>query len=144
MLTSPSTYMLNTAYWPFHSFWLLQTFSHKLGVGFFGTSSWLFLKFWRKKKPFKRRIFRTNKQKLFTNFYPWNIFSGFRLQLYKHRFTIGRVFFIWSARQRCDINHHSCLYLSQKSMGISNVTELLVMREQEARMKDDKDWFCPF
>lgn len=29
-------------------------------------------------------------------------------------------------------------------MGISNVTELLVMREQEARMKDDKDWFSPF
>lgn len=29
-------------------------------------------------------------------------------------------------------------------MGISNDTELLVMREQEARMKDDKDWFCPF
>lgn len=29
-------------------------------------------------------------------------------------------------------------------MGISNVTELLVMREQEARMKDDKDWLCPF
>lgn len=29
-------------------------------------------------------------------------------------------------------------------MGISNVTELLVMREQEARMKDDKDWFVLF
>lgn len=29
-------------------------------------------------------------------------------------------------------------------MGISNVTELLVMREQEARMKDDKKLILSF